>query len=130
LDIAGAYPKEARLRSWVRTIRFNRGSDVTVADKYELTERAGEITLSLMTPCRVKVEGAGRLLLQSADGGEPQTAVRVLYDGGKLKPTVETIDIEDGRLRGVWPEQIRRILLVAEKPPLQDTWTLRIEAAE
>jgi hypothetical protein len=129
MDIAGAYPQEAKLRSWVRTIQFNRGANVSIADKYEVTEPAGEITMSLMTPCRVKVEGPGRLLLRSADGGEPQTAVRVLYDGGKVKPTVETIDVEDGRLRGVWPEQIRRILLTAEKPPLRDTWTLRIEPA-
>ena len=79
-----------------------------------------------MTPCKVSV-GEGRLLLETVDGGEPPVAVQVIYDGGRLKPTLETVPVEDGRLRAVWPEQLTRILLKAEKPAMQDTWTVRIE---
>jgi len=127
LDIAGAYPKEANLKSWLRTIRLDRGKGVTITDDYMLSKRAQEMTLSLMTPCRVKVERPGRLLLETADEGEPGTAVRVLYDGGKLTANIEVIKVEDSRLRSVWPEEITRILLKAAKPPVRDTWTVRIE---
>ena len=126
LDIAGAYPKEAHLTSWKRTIRFNRGRDVTVTDAYTLAESVREITLSLMTPCRVRVEEPGRLLLETAQGSELSTPVRVLYDGDKLDASLETILVEDAKLRSVWPERLTRILLMAERPPLEDTWTLRI----
>lgn len=127
LDIAGVYPREAGLKSWVRTVRLDRGRDVAVTEQYALDKPAGKIMLSLVTPCKVSKQGNGRLLLETGDQGEPRLAVRVIYDETKLKPTVETVPVEDGRLRTVWPEQLSRILLIAEKPAMQDTWTVRIE---
>jgi len=129
LGIAGAYPKGANLKSWVRTVRLNRGNDVTITDAYALGKQAGELTLSLMTPCRVREEGRGRLLLEDAKESEPPAAARVVYDGGKLTADLEVIDVKDGRLRGVWPEKMTRILLKAKTPPVSDTWTLKIEPA-
>ena len=130
LDIAGAYPRQANLQSWTRTIRLQRGRGIIVTEEYALKEPAKEITLSLMTPCQVQVQKDGRLLLEAANGAEPAAAVQVLYDSGKLKAVLETIPVEDARLRSVWPAQMTRILLKAEKPALQDTWTVRIEPAE
>ena len=46
-----------------------------------------------------------------------------------MTANLETIKVEDSRLRGVWPEQITRVLLKAAKPPVKDTWTVRIEPA-
>ena len=129
LDIAGAYPDEANLKSWQRTIRLNRGRDVTITDAYALDEKPGKLTLSLMTPCKVKLDQPGRLLLEDIGGDEPQAAVRVVYDKGKLTAKLESIAVGDSRLRGVWPGRITRILLEATKPPAQDTWTLKIEPA-
>ena len=130
LDLAGTYPKQTGLKSWVRTVRLNRGKDIVLTEDYALEQPAGEITLSLMTPCKVEVQKEGRLLLATADANEPRVAVTVLYDETRLKAVVETIPVEDGRLRSAWPGQMTRILLKAEKPALQDTWTLRIEPAK
>ncbi len=129
LDIAGAYPKQANVKSWVRTIRLNRGKHIGIAEDYTLAKPAQEITLTLLTPCQVEVRQAGQLLLRAADGAEPRPAVQVWFDGGKLKPVLETIPVEDGRLRSVWPERLTRILLKAQTPALQDTWAVRIEPA-
>jgi len=130
LDIAGAYPERANLESWVRTIRLNRGHNVTVTEQYALRAPAGEITLSLLTPCEVAAPEPGRLLLKTADGTEPPVAMQVVYDGGKFKPALETIEVEDGRLRSVWPGRMTRVLLKAGKPAMQDAWTLRVEPAQ
>ena len=127
LDIAGAYPEQAHLKSWDRTVTLNRGRDVTVADAYTLTEPAKEMTMSLMTPCKAEIREPGRIVLSGFDADEPSRSAQVLYDKGTLTATIEVIDVEDGRLRSVWPEQIARILLTADKPPLKDTWTLKIE---
>ncbi len=127
LDIAGAYPEQAHLKSWDRTVTLNRGHDVTVADAYTLTEPAKEMTMSLMTPCKAEIREPGRIVLSGFDADEPSRSAQVLYDKGTLTATIEVIDVEDGRLRSVWPEQIARILLTADKPPLKDTWTLKIE---
>jgi hypothetical protein len=129
LDIAGAYPEQANVKTWARTVRLNRRRNVEITEDYALTKPAGEITLSLMTPCRVKVEKPGQLLLEPVPAGEPGASARVLYDEGKLGAVLETIPVEDGHLRSVWPAQMTRILLQAEKPALQDTWTVRIEPA-
>jgi hypothetical protein len=130
LDIAGAYPQQANLKSWVRTIRLNRGKDIVVTESYSLEKPAQEITLTLLTPCQATVQKDGQLLLETADGAEPGAGMRVVFDGGKLKPVLETIPIQDARLGAVWPEQLTRILLKAEKPAAQDTWTIRIERAQ
>jgi len=130
LDLAAAYSKQANLKSWIRTIRLNRGRDIVVTEDYSLDQPAVEITLSLMTPCKVKPQGDGQLLLEASDGDEPTATVRIEYDGNKLKAVLETIPVEDDHLRSVWPGQLTRILLKAEKPALRDTWTLRIEPAK
>ena len=130
IDVAGAYRKQANLKAWVRTIRLNRGRNITVGEDYTLEKRAKEITLTLLTPCRAVVEKDGQLLLETANGTEPRTGVRVWFDGGRLEPTLEMVPVADGRLRAVWPEQLTRILLKAEQPALHDTWTLRMERAQ
>jgi hypothetical protein len=130
LDIAAAYPKQANVSSWVRTIRLNRGKDIAITESYTLARPAQTITLTLLTPCRVKVQKEGELLLETIDGPEPHPAVRVLFDAGKLKPILETIPIEDAHLRAVWPEQLTRVLLKAQSPALQDRWTVRMEPAQ
>ena len=129
LDLAGTYPKQAGLKSWVRTVQLNRGEDIVVTEDYALEQPASEITLSLLTPCKVELQNEGRLLLATADAGEPRVAVRVSYDAARLKAVLETIPVEDGRLRSAWPGQLTRILLKAENPAAKDTWTLRIEPA-
>jgi hypothetical protein len=130
LDIAGAYPKQANVRSWVRAIRLNRGKSIAVTEDYALDKPAKEITLTLLTPCQVRVEKDGQLRLETPQGGEPCPGVRVVFDGGRLKPVLETIPVEDGHLRSVWPAQLTRILLKAETPAVQDRWIVRIEPAQ
>ncbi|MFN2155857.1 MAG: heparinase II/III family protein, partial [Anaerolineae bacterium] len=43
LDIAGAYPQEAGIKTWARTIDFQRGEQVEIVDLYELATPANEI---------------------------------------------------------------------------------------
>ena len=130
LDLAATYRADAGVKSWVRTVRLNRVKDIVVTEDYVLGQPASEITLSVLTPCKVEAENEGGLLLTTVDAGEPRVAVRVVYDGARLKPTLEAIPVEDAHLRSVWPAQLTRILLKAEKPALQDTWTVRIEPAK
>ncbi len=119
LNLAAAYPKEAGLKSWRRRLRLDRGrNEVAVTDEYSLAKAPGEITLTLMTPCQVTQEGAGRLSLQGR--------AKVLYDTAAFAPVVEEIKLEDSRLRGSWGERLYRILLKAQNPPAAGSWTTRI----
>jgi hypothetical protein len=120
MDIAGAYPKQANLESWHRSVRLDRAKNqVEIADEYALKQAAREITLTLMTPCRVTQE-SGALMLEGR--------ARVVYDAA-LTPRVEEIKLEDDRLRSVWGDKIYRILLRAANPPRNGKWQVRITAA-
>ncbi len=116
LDIAGAYPPEAGVATWRRTITMDRSTGaVSVAENYHLNSAAKEITLSLMTPCEVAQGERGQLVLtmpKTIEGGASKQ-ISIRYDPGKLFPRVETIDVKDNQLQRVWGSTLRRILLTA-----------------
>ncbi|MEO8394597.1 MAG: heparinase II/III family protein [Chloroflexota bacterium] len=128
LDIAGAYPAEAGILRWQRTIRLNRGQSVTVEDAYELDHTPQTLTLSLLTASRVELNQAGEIRLRAADLPEGRLASDglVRYDTERFTASVETLPITDQRMSKVWGAQLYRILLTATNPPPQDTWMLTI----
>ena len=128
LDIAGAYPPEAHLAAWQRTVTLLRGVGVDITDAYTLTAQVGEITLSLMTPCLVDASAPGRIALAEVPlpDGRATGAAHLTYDAAKLTVAVEEIGIEDARLGPVWGNRLTRILFRATNPPMQDEWTLKI----
>jgi len=122
MDIANAYPSEAGLTSWNRTLQINRGADITLTERYSLSKSTNEISLSLMTPCQVRQTGPGVLELTHESLADP---VEISFDSGKLKFNRQIITLTDERLLSIWGGQITRILLTTENPPLQDTWTIK-----
>jgi hypothetical protein len=123
MDLAKAYPPEANLAFWNRTLRLDRaGNTIEVVDDYRLTQAAKVITLTLMTPCAAQVSTPGEIRLAMTSGGP----VRVAYDGRAFHAAVEEIPIDDAQLRRSWGERLYRILLRADAPPLQSKWSLRI----
>jgi hypothetical protein len=122
LNLAAAYPKEANLASWHRTLRLLRQrNEIELVDDYALRSPAKLVTLTLMTCCAVKQQAAGTLALGDA--------VKVLYDAAAFTPVVEEIRIEDARLHAAWGDRLYRILLRAGNPPQRGTWTTRIVPA-
>jgi hypothetical protein len=95
LDIAPAYPAEARVQSYRRTVTLRRGQEIEIVDIHE-----GELpaVLSLMTCVEPTVDralhfdGLGRIDLDGA---------------GEIE--IEAIDIDDARLRISWPPRIYRL---------------------
>ena len=125
LDISGAYPPEAGVNSWVRTIRLNREENVEIVDAYQLAQVAQELTTSLVTPCEVTVNAHGQLVLRELKA-DPVVSLCVYYDADKMTATKENMPLKDSKLKSVWGDHVTRILLRADAPPLRDTWTLRI----
>jgi hypothetical protein len=125
LGIARAYPPEAGITEWRRTLLLDRRrNQVEVTDRYALRIQPGRIEMTLMTPCRIVQSVPGELRL-NADGFRTGPVV-VRYDATLLSPKVEEIRIEDARLKPIWGDRVFRILLVAEKALAQGTITTRI----
>ena len=128
LDIGGAYPEAAGIRSWTRVVELARGKGVRVEDSYDLKSVSGALALNLITPCEVVLKTPGLVVLKEAQlaGGRVSGAAAVRYDAEKLTASVERIPIEDDKLRNIWGPRLNRIVLKAEKPPPKDTLTIRV----
>jgi hypothetical protein len=124
LDIAGAYPPEAGLRSWLRTLRLDRKrNEILLREQFTLERTPKEITLTFMTPCPPRIE-TGRVLLS---GGFPKdTRVTLSFPAQTFQASAEEIPLEDEALRRSWGAKLYRVLLRAARPPLQGEWTLRL----
>jgi hypothetical protein len=127
LEIAGAYPKEAGVKSWKRAVRLDRvQNQVEVRDRFALARAPGEITLTLMTPCRIAETEPGVLTLSA-----PETpAVKVAFDSKVFRASQEEVPITDKRLQSSWGERLYRITLRARNPGAEGDWRLRIREAE
>ena len=128
LDIANAYPQEAGISYWLRTIRLIRGQSVLVEDDYQLDHMPETLTLSLLTVSQVLPNIGGVIQLIPTELPDNRRSGRgvIRYDADRLTPSVETITITDSRMSQVWGAQIYRILLIATLPREQDIWKIEI----
>ncbi len=121
LDLGKAYPAQAGIESWRRTLRLDRGRNaVEVSDAWALRQAGGELAFTLMTTCDVQVAGNEVLLAGRA---------RVRLEGPPVQIAVEEVRTEDARLKPVWGDVIRRILIRAAGVPQKGTLRTVITSA-
>ena len=90
LDLAGAYPTEANLKSWTRTL--NRDKNIQLTESYELSHPAEELTLSLITPCEITTTNE-HIYLKTTSIDETRTSgtIQIKYEPTLLTPSIEEI---------------------------------------
>lgn len=98
MDISGAYPPEAGVEHYLRRVTLHKGAGITVEDRFSGSR--SEAVLSLMF-CE-KPGITGRTIAVGSLG-------TVSADRGELR--VESIPINDPRLRLAWPETLWRVLI-------------------
>jgi hypothetical protein len=123
MDLAGAWTKEAALKSWKRSVRLERGKEVRITDRYQLSKSVSDITLSLMTPCEIRQDTPGDLTLVSDGFSKP---VHLLFDSAKYSITIEDCSELNPYVTKEWGGRISRILLRDDNPAQSDTGVLRI----
>lgn len=118
MDLSGAYPADAGIKSWHRTLRLDRGKKVRISDAYALQE-GSTFTQHLMTvfPAQIVRPGQVRIPFQDASG-EMQPFL-LAYDPKKMEVTVEKIALSEPEDKGVgqkWGDRIYRINFVHNAP--------------
>jgi hypothetical protein len=106
LEIAGAYPEDAGIESWRRTVALDRaGRRVTIEEAFTLAGPS-EIEWSFMCPVEpiVPVDPAGKPIRLGS-------TVELSVTGATLDARVERIDIDDARLEPHWGPALYRLLL-------------------
>ncbi|MBE0534351.1 MAG: heparinase II/III family protein [Phycisphaerae bacterium] len=122
MDLAAAYPDNAQIRRWVRTVRLERGRHVEITDDFALSDTRGPVEENFITPATVKKDGRGVLLLMHPGGG----TVRLRFDEDILRSEIENVTLDDASLRTDWGEHLTRIRLVADHPKARDCWSIRL----
>jgi hypothetical protein len=126
-NIAEAYPREAGVKSWVRTVKLDRKANkITVEENFEL-ERAAPVSLTVMTPRLVTIDPAGSITLKLAKGEGKDALLK--YDAGQIEAKVETKALDDMGLRMSWGDQIYRILLNSKQPVVSGKWSYELRPA-
>jgi hypothetical protein len=124
LDIAAAYPSQARLTSWRRTFRLDREANaITVLDAAAFQGGGNRIEFNLLTPAQPQQMGRGSIRLSG--GLLAPESVTLSFDPA-LEVQVDEKPIEDGHLKSVWGDRLYRIRLIASSVADQSRWTLRI----
>ncbi|MEN7548266.1 heparinase II/III family protein [Rapidithrix thailandica] len=113
LDIAKAYPEQAAVSTWKRSVQLKKGKNVTVTEQYALKEIKGETFISLMTPCQVVIDSKGKILFTG------ESTLRLVYDAKQIIPEVEKVAIEDKKLQNSWGKQLNRLVLKLKNPKLK-----------
>ncbi len=128
LEIGGAYPPEAKIKTWRRFVELKRAERVTVTDTYALTGEPREIVVGLVTPCAVDVSRSGivRLSARETVDGRVSAAGSVEYDASVFAASVETVEITDERCGATWGNEIYRVVLTAGAPAREGSWSYTI----
>lgn len=127
LDLANAYPKEAAIKNWNRTIRLIRGEEVTITDQFDLRAVLHEMSMHMITPCDVTIQDDTLLLKETPFGKDRLTgSATVYYNTDLFDVSVEKIPITDTRMLNVWGDHLNRITFAEKVRKLHDTWQFRI----
>lgn len=117
LDIAGAYPKEAGVESWLRTVAL-KGKELTVTDKYVLKEWKAETRLMFMTPQKPDITKGGIVRLGRC---------ALKYPSAKAEVEVEDMsDKLDPVLHPMWGDHLFRVCLKLKGKAQNGTFQVKI----
>lgn len=105
LNIEDAYPKEAEIKKWHRTIKLNRGKNIVITEDFDLKKFMGRSEIILICYGKPFVEKEGRLAIQS-----DANTHYIVFNSKQLSPVVEKIPTGD---IGFWRNrQVYRVRLI------------------
>lgn len=96
LDIAGAYPAEAGVTSWKRTIDFVRNKSLTVTEAYKLSKKNGPTNLMFMSCIEPHVSDG----VVSYKVGDREYGL--FFTPGVLEASVDKVILDDKKFVDMW----------------------------
>ncbi|MCT4591363.1 MAG: heparinase II/III-family protein [Carboxylicivirga sp.] len=121
LEIANAYPKEAKVKSWKRQYVLQRNKKFIINDEYQLEKFMAHSKLHFLTPFNCDIRQPGLVVLSNES---LQMAMK--YDASKFEVKVEQINIEDAKLVRVWGQELKRLVFTIKGQHLSDQLKIEI----
>ncbi|MFF0344674.1 heparinase II/III family protein [Kribbella sp. NPDC004875] len=104
VELAGAYPAEAGIRSWRRDLVLNRPDElIELTDTWDLQEAPNSLLWHLIVNGPVTLE----------DGIARAGALTISYDANQVSLTAEPLPLDDPKLSTIWGDQVTRLVLSA-----------------
>lgn len=114
-DLASAYPAEASVDEWKRTIQVNRKGGINVTEKYLLNKYVQPSEITLICCGEARLEGLDEILINNGKN----TGV-IHFDSEQLTPTIEKISYQDNAIFNVWQKRdLYRITLTIKSHKLK-----------
>lgn len=120
-DISAAYPKEAKVRKWIRSCTL-KDNELLIKDNFVLDKSVSPNVINFMTWGDVDISTPGTVFIK-VNG---QEAV-LKYDKHKFTAFTETISLTDKRLSNVWGPEIYRIVLTCKDNKAKDNYIFSIK---
>ncbi|WP_158606768.1 heparinase II/III domain-containing protein [Paenibacillus ginsengarvi] len=124
LELASAYPHKAGLDSWTRACRLIREPRVAAELEERFAFRDGAecgFTLNFMTCCQTRIEAGGRIAFLR----DEREALTMEYDDRQFAAAIETIVLEDKKLKRAWGGFLYRIVLTPLQTKRRGSFTTR-----
>ncbi len=110
LDIAGAYPAEAGIRSWQRTIAVDKDK-VSLSEQFDIASPTVANALNFLTWGEVDTTKEGVVRITTPQG----KSISLTYNAKLFTPAVEVVTLTDPRLSNVWGSEVKRLTLTAKR---------------
>ena len=121
VNIAGAFPEEAKVDRWIRSYKLE-GKFLRINDAFTLRQTVAPNTVNFLTRGDVKKVSDGKVSI-SVEG----TEALFTYDPKSFTYSIETIPIDDPRLSNVWGDRLYRISLTAKKMVKKGNYSFSIQ---
>lgn len=109
LDIANAYPTDARIRNWWLRYALAADGSLALTEKFDINNPAVANEINFLSAVAADSIAPGILLLKNGDA-----AVKMVFDAKDFTCSQQPVDINDMRLTRVWGKSVYRISLRAK----------------
>ncbi len=121
MNLATAYPAEAGITRWTRTISLDRKTGrIVLKENFALKQKV-PVVLSFLTPRTPLEDKPGTLVLAALDNSVKNVSLQ--FDPALLTATFEKIDVTDQGMKTTWG-QLYRVLLTSAVPVDRGDWTI------
>ena len=120
LDIAAAYPEEAKVKSWNRTYKLGK-KQLVITDNFDLLEANAPNVVHFMTWGSVDNSTEGKVIINTGE-----QSVELLYDSTTFDVSVEPIELTDPRFSNVWGDTIYRLVFQSNKTELSGQYRFSV----
>ena len=123
LDISEAYPKEAYVSKWKRTVQLNRGKEVLITEEYKLKKYKQPSEIVLICCGKAQLEGSNKIVINN---GKSKGAIS--FNANQLSPSIEKINYQDNAILNAWQKRsLYRIRLSLRNESLKGTISYSIK---